>query len=154
MADARIGITIQRSDRAHPDYDKSLLIPDVDSAEGGDKTVAIGGTEVNLWTSTYDASGSAFTAEPFNSLAVFVDPDLSIEDEEHDIGGWIKVYTTPIAGGASAANTYLERVTRRHPFMLSSAMRGTTTTATRAVTKIGFLNDDTVNPLPIRTLVQ
>lgn len=154
MADMNIGVTITRTDRREPLYDGAILTPDVNSAEGGDKIVPNDSTEVNLWTSSLDGSGSAFTDDAFNSLTIIVDPDRTIADDEQDIGGWIKVYTTPIAGGASAANTYLERVTRRNPFMLSSARRGATVSGGRMVTKIGALNDDATNDIPFRTIVQ
>lgn len=156
MADLNIGVSISRSDERDPAYDRSVVIPDVNSLERYDKTLpaGAGSTEYIVWTSTSDGSGSAISSDPFNVLAAIVDPDFTLTDTEQDIGVWAKIYTTSTSGGSSTAETNLVRVTRRCPLLLPSAKRGTTVAGGKVVTKIGFFNDDTVNAIPVRVIVQ
>lgn len=156
MADLNIGVSMSRSDQAKFAYDRAILTPDVNALERYDKTLpaGAGSTEYIGWTSASDGSGSAITADPFNVLAVIIDPDVTIDDAEQDLGVWAKIYTTATAGGSSTAETNLVRVTRRCPLLLPSAKRGTTVAGGNVVTKIGFFNDDSVNAIPVRVLIQ
>lgn len=156
MADMNVGVTITRTDQRDALYDGAITTPDVNDAERHDRVIpaGAGSTEYNGWTSASDGSGSAITADPFNMLAVIVDPDKTVDDTEQDLGLWVKLYTTATAGGSSTAETNLVRVTRRCPLILSSAKRGTTVAGGKVVTKIGYLNDDATNDIPVRVIIQ
>ena len=154
MADSTIGVTISRTDQRDPLYDVAITTPDVNDAQRIDRVIPAGDgtTAYEGWTSEWDSV--AVTEDPFNVLAVVVDPDKTVDDEEQDIGLWAIIYNTLTAGGASTAETNYVRVTRRAPLILSSARRGTSVAGGKWTTRITFKNDDATNDIPVRIIAQ
>lgn len=117
-----------------------------------------GSTEYTLWTSTNDGNGSAFTATAYRRMVLVVDPDglLADDDEDGELGVWVKLYYTAIAGGSSTATGHVWFVRRNAPFVIPSGIAASGTTITREITKVSVFNanasDDVVVQLEVEVV--
>lgn len=153
MADSTLAITLSRSDDPALTVSCARYFEDVGPLEGpGRRTIPAGNgsTEYTLWTSTLDGSGSAFTDRAFDRMVLVVDPDneLADSDPEGELGIWVKLYYTPLAGGSSTAVGAHFFVRRNAPFVVPSEL-GTATTIIRAVTNIAVMNSDATNDIRV-----
>lgn len=138
--DSTLALSFTRTDDRRPIVELVCPMTDVETLQGPGRKVLLAGagsTEVNLWTSSLDGNGSAFTTLPFNRLVLAVDPDTALDDETKGI--WVKPYYTAVAGGSSTAATDWHFVTRKCPLVMGPTI-GTSISGGRVVTKLGGFN--------------
>lgn len=153
MADSTLAITLSRSDDPSLTVSVARFVEDAGRLEGpGRRTIPAGdgSTEYTLWTSTRDGSGSAFTDRAFDRMVLVVDPDneLAATDPDGELGLYVKLYYTAVAGGSSTALGTNFFVRRNAPFVVPAEL-GTGVAKIRAVTKIAVLNADATNDITI-----
>jgi hypothetical protein len=149
MTTSSIAVSLSRSDEGSPAVSTVYLMEDVAARKGPgrrDILAGDGSTEYTLWTSSLDASGSAFTTMPFERLILAVDPKSALDDE--DKGVWVKLYYTAVAGGSSTATGTLHFVTRKCPLVLGPLV-GATISGGRVITKVAVFNANASNNVPL-----
>lgn len=159
MATSTIGISYTREDQPETIVGTAMEVSDAGRLEGpGRRTIPMGAgsTEYALWTGTNDANGSAFTAAAWQRMVLVVDPDslLGEDDPDGELGVWVKLYYTAIAGGSSTATGHVWFVRRGAPFVIPSGIAASGVTITREITKVSVFNANASDDVVVQLIVE
>ncbi len=152
--DSTLALSFTRTDDRRPIVELVCPMTEVEPLKGPGRKILLAGdgsTEVNLWTSSLDGNGSAFTDLPFNRLILAVDPDTDLDDETK--GVWVKKYYTAVAGGSSTALTDWHFATRKCPLVLGPTV-GTSISGGKVITKLGCFNANADDDIPILLVLE